>query len=383
MEFKTLDDYEWKGKRVLLRSDLNSELLKGKPQMSDRISESAKTILELKKKKARVVVLAHQGSPGKDDCISLEGHVKLLRKFVDVKFVKDTIGEKALKETAKLKDGEVLVLENVRFVKDEMKPSENNELVSKLKDKFDIYINDAFSVCHRSQSSIVAFPKVLESCVGRTMERELRALEKLNLKEALFILGGAKVAENVKLTKVANRVLATGVFGAMAVYSKGVKLGKEESVFADELALVDDIKSLGDKIVAPVDFAIDVGRRKEVFWDELPVEYGLQDIGEKTIEIFSKEIAKAKVIFMSGTAGVCENKLFGLGTRKLFEAILKSKAFSVIGGGHTITALKEFGFKKEKFGYVSLSGGALESFVAGDKLPGLEALGVNENREFS
>ena len=380
MKFKTLDDFQWKGKCVLLRSDLNSELIKGKPQMSDRIVESAKTIRELIKKGAKVVVLAHQGTPGKSDCISLKRHAKLLNEFVKIKFVEDTIGERALKEIKKLENGEAILLENVRFVPAEMKPSLENDLVKKLAPLFDVYVNDAFSVCHREQTSIVSFPKVLKSCVGRTMEHELKVLEKLDLKEALFILGGAKVGGNVKLSKIAKKVLATGVFGAMVVYANGTKLGAEEKVFADEAGLVEEMKSLGEKVIAPVDFAIDVGKRKEILLDELPSDKKIQDIGSESLKLFAKEIMAAKTIFMRGTAGVCEDEKFQFGTRELFKAILKSKAFSVIGGGHTITALKEMGFDKKKFGYVSLSGGALESFVAGDNLPGLEALEKQASR---
>src|SRR3989344_5526639 len=148
MKFKTLDDFNWKGKRVLLRADLNSEVVRGKVILSDRIVESVKTIRELLRKGARVVVLAHQGTPGSADFISLKQHAKLLSEFVKIKFVNDILGNKAVEEIVGLKNGESLLLENVRMLKDEFSPYLKNDIVRILSPLFDVYINDAFSVCH-------------------------------------------------------------------------------------------------------------------------------------------------------------------------------------------------------------------------------------------
>src|SRR3989344_5384893 len=153
MKYKILDDFNFKGKRVLLRADLNSEVDDGKVVMGERIVESAKTIKELIKKKAKIVILAHQGRKGDKDFLDLRQHAKLLNKFVKVKFVADVIGKSALHEIGKLKDGEALLLDNVRFVDDEMKPSLDNKIVKIFAPLFDIYINDAFSVSHRAQTS--------------------------------------------------------------------------------------------------------------------------------------------------------------------------------------------------------------------------------------
>jgi phosphoglycerate kinase len=375
MNYKTLDDFYFKGKRVLLRCDINSEIEKGKVILSDRIVESAKTIKELQKKKAKVVVLGHQGQPGKSDFISLKQHGRLLNKFVKIKFVPDTIGKKALDEIGKLKDGQALLLENVRFVDDEFKPSDNNKLIKNLAGLFDVYVNDAFSVCHREQTSIVSFPKLLPSAVGRTMERELRSLEKLGVEETLFVLGGAKVEGSIKLIARAKRVLATGVLAFVVLKARGYEIGKTEEIFKEEMKFVEEIKKFEDKIVVPIDFAFEInGKRKELSLKDLPSELRLQDIGKESVKLFAEEIGKAKSVFMSGTAGVCESKIFREGTEGLFRAIMKSKAFSVLGGGNTISAMEEMKISRKKFGYVSLSGGALESYVAGEKLPGLEVL---------
>lgn len=375
MKFKTIDDFQWKGKKVLLRSDLNSEVVRGKLILSDRIIESAKTISELKKKGAKVVVLAHQGSPDSDDFISLKQHAKLLNGFVKIKFVKDILGKKAVGEIIGLKNGEALLLENVRMLKEEFFPSLKSDMVRILSPLFDIYINDAFSVCHRNHTSIVSFPRVLPSGTGKLMERELNALENLNVKDALFVLGGMKNEGNLKVARKAKKILASGLFGALVVMSRGINLGRENEVLKDDLKFVSELKRIDKKIVAPVDFAVDFrGKRQELLLDEFPSHSKVFDIGHKSVKIFTREIMKAKSVFMSGPAGICDREKFCYGTRELFNAIIKSGKFSVIGGGHTITALKEMGINKKKFGYVSLSGGALESFVAGEKLVGLEVL---------
>ena len=160
MNYKTLDDFDFKGKKVLLRSDLNSEIEKGKAIMSQRISESAKTIKELIKKKARVAVLAHQGRKGDPDFTELKQHAELLNKLVKIKFVPDVSGEKAVSAIKKLKDGEAILLDNVRSLNEEMKPDVSGLMVKTLAPLFDIYVNDAFSVSHRNQTSMVSFPEV-------------------------------------------------------------------------------------------------------------------------------------------------------------------------------------------------------------------------------
>src|SRR3989344_1385392 len=199
MKFKTLDDFNFKGKRVLVRSDLNSEVDNGKVIEGERIKESAKTIKELMRKKAKVVVMAHQGRKGDKDFTDLRQHAKLLNKYVKIKFVLDVIGDRALEEIEKLKDGEALLLDNIRNLDEEMKPSDDNVIVNKLRGLFDIYINDAFSVSHRVQTSIVSFPKFLDSGIGRVMQRELESLEKIKINECLFLLGGTKVEDEIVL----------------------------------------------------------------------------------------------------------------------------------------------------------------------------------------
>ncbi|MFA5060950.1 MAG: phosphoglycerate kinase [Candidatus Pacearchaeota archaeon] len=375
---KTLSDFNFKNKTVILRSDLNSDVIKGKIIPSERIKESAETIKELKNKGAKVIVIAHQGSPGKEDFISLKQHSKILKKYTKIKFVKDIIGKKAISKIKNLKPGKAILLENIRFEKEEFKTDKKNYLIGKLSSLADFYVNDAFSVCHREQASIVLFPKYLESCAGRLLEKEVNALKKLKIKNCLYILAGAKPSDNLKLMKE-KKILACGLFGQMCLIAKGKKLGAQEvylrNIIKDFGKIIGILKNKQKNVMTPIDFAVKFkGKRKEIGLEDFPVNFEIFDIGEKTINIFVKEIKKAKAIYMKGPAGDCSNKNFRKGTFKILKAISESKGFSVIGGGHLSDAIEKSKIDKNKFNHVSLSGGALLNYIAGEKLPGLEAL---------
>jgi len=376
---KTLNDFNFKGKRVLLRADLNSNVVDGKVLMSERIRRSVRSVKELKRKGARVVVIAHQGQPGKSGFLSLKKHAKLLRKFVKVRFVDEVVGERALKEIGKLKNGEVLLLENVRFEKDEFNvgKGKKNELY-KLVDLFDIYVNDAFSVCHREHFSIVGFPKYLKSCAGRLLEEEIKVLKKINIKECLHVLGGAKPRDYLVLLK-GNKVLACGLFGQSCLVARGKDLGAQNKYLRKE-ADVDEkflrkLKLKLKNVETPVDFAVRVkGSRRELKLDEFPSKFEIFDIGSETIEKYVEEIKKAKFIYMKGPVGYFSYRSFDKGTNALLRAVAESRAFSLIGGGHLSDAVFESGINRKKFGHVSLSGGALLKYIGGGRLVGLERL---------
>ncbi len=369
MKFKTLSDFKLAGKRILLRVDLNTEVINGKVIPSPRFKAHLQTINELKRKKAKIVILAHQSRPGEKDFISLKKHAKILK----VKFVPDVIGEEAISAIQKLKSGEVLLLENIRFLKEEFQGDEKNILIKTLAPLFDLYVNDAFSVSHRNQTSITGFPKVLPSAIGRIMESELKNLEKLKIKNCLFILGGKKIEENLMLlTK--RKILSAGTLGQLLLISRGVNFGLQNKLLKNELKYIRELKKF-TKIIAPLDYAFLInGKRKEFSLDELPVNYEIMDIGKKTMNLYINEIKKAKAIFMKGPVGYCEEKYFCEGTKAILEAIANSKAFSVLAGGHLSTTVEKLKINKNKFGYISLSGGALVEYLAGKKLPGLEAL---------
>lgn len=373
----SLKNTNLKNKTILLRADINSPIIKGKVLMNERIKQSAQTIKYLKSKKAKVIILAHQSQPGKIDFISLEQHTKLLNKLTKVKFVKDIIGKKAKKEIKNLKDGQAILLNNIRFIKDEYNPGKNS-IVKFFLPLIDYYVNDAFSVSHRNQTSIVSFPKYFSSFPGPNLEKELNALKKIHLKETLYILGGAKSEDNIKILKKTKKILATGIFALYCLNIKGYKLGKQEKTLIKNknLKIINsEIKKHIKKIITPIDLAINVnGKRNEIPISQLPTDYLIPDIGTKTIKLYSQEIKKAKSIFMKGPAGNTDLKSFSKGTNELLKAISKSKAFSLLGGGHLNEAIDENKISKKKFNHISLSGGALISYVAGKKLPGIEAL---------
>jgi phosphoglycerate kinase len=399
-KFLTLDDVKVKDKVVLVRVDFNSAI----DPKTHKILEDARirasgetTIKELSEKGAKVVILAHQGRKGDPDFIPLKQHAEILSKILKkpVKYVDDLYGEKAKNAIKGLKDGEILVLENVRTFAGETKdgtPEEHakTEFVKNLAPLADLFVNDAFAAAHRAHVSMVGFTAVLPSVAGRIMERELKSLGKIvenPEKPCIFIIGGAKADDSLEISKyvldnaIANYVLTGGVVGQVFLAAKGVDLGKPNMDYLESKELtgfLPGIKALiqkyPDKIKTPLDLAVEVkGKRKEISLSELPTEYSTYDIGKKTVEEYTNIIRKAKSIVISGPMGVYENKEFSFGTKRILEEIANSKAFSLAGGGHTISAIEEFGLTK-KISYISTAGGALIEFLMGKKLPGVAAL---------
>jgi len=396
----TMDDLDFKGKTALVRVDFNSPIDPNTKKVLDdtRIKAHGETtIKELAQKGAKVVVLAHQGRPGDPDFTPLKQHAEILGKILGkpVKYVDDVFGEKARNAIKELKNGEILVLENVRTFPDEQKkgaPEDHakTEFVRKLAPLANVFVNDAFAAAHRAHVSIVGFTAVLPSVAGRIMERELKALGRVLQapeKPCVYILGGAKADDSLKISqyvlknKIADHVLTGGVVGHLFLAAKGVNLGKPNMEFLEKKELMGLISGIKDLMTAypglvevPVDLAVDIGgKRKEIAVTSLPTDYLIYDIGENTIKKYGDIIRSAKSIVISGPMGVYENKEFLLGTKKTFEAIAMSKAFSLVGGGHTIAAVEELGLAK-KMGYVSTAGGALIGFLMGEQLPGVVAL---------
>ena len=399
-KYLTLDDVKVKDKVVLVRVDFNSPVDPESKKILDdaRIrAHGQTTIKELVEKGAKVVILAHQGRKGDSDFIPLKQHAEILSKILGkpVKYVDDVFGEKAKDAIKNLKSGEILVLENVRTYAAETKegtPEEHakTELVKNLAPLANLFVNDAFAAAHRAHVSIIGFTAVLQSAAGRIMERELKSLSKVlesPEKPCVFILGGAKADDSLEISKyvlnkrIADFVLTGGVVGHVFLAAKGFDLGKLNTSFLEKkelMGLVPGIKELiqkyPDKIKTPKDLAIEVnGKRKEISVDELPANYPIFDIGTKTAENYAKIISNAKSIVVSGPMGVFENSEFIFGTKRIFEEIANSKAFSLAGGGHTIAALQKLELA-DKISYVSTAGGALIEFLMGKKLPGVVAL---------
>ena len=399
-KYKTLDDFQVKNKVVLVRVDFNSEIdpVSKKVTSDVRIRAHAEsTLKELAEKGAKTVVLAHQGRKGDQDYTSLKEHAEVLQKILKcpVKYVDDLFGDKAKSAIKSLQGGEILVLENVRSWDKETKSmspedASKTELVQNLAPLADLFVNDAFAAAHRGHVSMVGFTAVLPSAAGRIMERELKSLSKAlekPEKPSVYVMGGAKADDSLEISKyvlskgIADYVLTGGVTGQLFLAAKGIVLGKGNMAYLEKkelTSLIPGIKALekqfGDKVLTPVDFALEVnGKRKEIPISKLPTENSIMDIGAKTVESYVKIIADAKSIVVSGPMGVYENKEFNYGTKKVFEAIANSKAFSLAGGGNTIAAIQEYGLTK-KIGYISTAGGALIEFLMGKKLPGVVAL---------
>jgi len=398
---KTLDDVDASGKRVFVRVDVNSPIDPTTKRILDdsRIREhTEQTIKELVSKKAKVVVLAHQGRKGDPDFTSLREHAEIMGRILGkkVQFIDDIFGEKAKSAIASLREGDVLLLENVRMWDKETKSATaeehaKTELVQNLAHYVDVFVVDAFAAAHRAHASLVGFMPVAKHVVaGRVLEKELRALAKVRGKPerpCVYILGGAKaedaadISEAVLSQGIADYVLTGGLVANLFLAAKGYDLGEpnmkvlEEKGFMELLSRFKDVLNrFSGKIILPVDLAVDVdGKRKEVGVDQLPTQYLVKDIGSKTLIQYEKIIAGAKSLVMNGPMGVFEVEEFALGTKKVFEAIAKSKAFSVIGGGHTIAAAAKFGYTN-KVSHVSTGGGALMEFLSKGSLPVIEEL---------
>lgn len=380
LNIKTLDDLTVKDKRVFVRIDINSDIRKGKLIPSERLTAPLETIKELQNKKAKVVLLAHQGRPGSEDFTSLRQHANFLKKKIhNFQCIPEVIGMRALESIISLKAGHVLLLDNVRTVQDEMdyEITKPNKLIDTLAPLVDIYVNDAFSVSHREQASITGFPCRVPSAIGRVFERELRALQKIQLHNALLVLGGSKPEDNIELVeKSKGKILASGLFGPFCLMALGKNLGTQNNVMKAQLKKYGPIiRQHRKKIMLPHDLAIEKkGKRYDAQLNEFPLKGEILDLGIETIEIYAREIMQAKSIFFKGLAGLCSEPQFSVGTEALLRALTISKGFTVVSGGHTLTMIEKLKIPKSKFGYVSLSGGALIHYLAHKTLPGIEAL---------
>ena len=403
---KTLDDFAFKGKTVLLRVDINCPVDKESKRIKDdtRIRRSLPSIKELAEKEARLVILAHQADPlDYQNFILLREHSEILGRLLGkkVNYIEDIAGPYALESISKLKPGEILLLENIRLYTEEtiifekevkLPPEKQTEtfLVKKLSSLADIYICDAFAAAHRSEPSLVAFPRLLPSGCGRLFEEEVRVLTKVRDNPELpcvFVLGGAKILDAFKMMEKvlekgsADKVLTQGLVGEIMLLAKGYSLGATTEKFIKEKNLEEFIhqakkllETYPEKVIYPQDIAIEEKeRRKEHPVSSLPVDGLIVDIGEETIKTYEKIIQEAGTVFLNGPAGIYEEEIAREGTRRIWEKIAKSKAFSVIGGGDTISAAKKFGLEKD-FSYISTAGGGLVRFISGEKLAVIEAL---------
>lgn len=400
MELPVLRDFNLAGKKVLLRVDINSPIDPKTNEILDdsRIRRHSITLDALTDSK--VVILAHQSKPGLEDFTTLKRHAQKLKEVNggEVKYIDDIFGSAAGREIKNLKNGEILVLENVRFCSEEISPDvvakppseqAKTNLVRKLSSYVDFYVNDAFAVSHRSQPSIVAFPRVLPSCAGKLMEKEVRMLSSVlesKKKPRVFAFGGSKAEDSFKVIKsllereTADSILTSGVVANIFLLAKDCDIGKEnKQVLASKKLehLIGEAKELlskyRGKIETPADLAFQKnGSRVEASVDKFPNQKIL-DIGIETIAHYSSIINDARFAVANGPCGVFETRDFAFGTEELLKAMARSGAFSIIGGGHLSALAQSMNLSRE-ISYVSTGGKATLYFLAEEKLPGVEAL---------
>ena len=397
MEFNylTLDDFELRDKRVLLRLDINAPLDPNTKQILDdgRIVAATPTLDALAS--AKVTVLSHQSRPGREDFTSLDQHAILLQKNCSqpVRFVDDVMGPAAREAIMGIRSGEVLVLDNVRFCAEEILEEDGEKLaktnlVSRLAPLFDIYVNDAFATAHRSQASLVGFPYLLPSAAGKLMEKELAALKRLLTepdRPSTYILGGAKVEDKVAVIKnilstgKADHVLVGGNVAKVFLKAAGKKLSQPDEQdlvnVTGEIAKAKRILSKYRKrLVIPTDFGtINDGKCSNTPVAKLPRAGRALDIGTDTAEQFSQLISASNTVVAAGPMGVFEQDGFEAGTRVVLESMAGSGAFTVIGGGH-LSGYAGILSISEKLSHVSTAGGAMLSLLAGEELPAIVAL---------
>ncbi|RPJ53482.1 MAG: phosphoglycerate kinase [Acidobacteria bacterium] len=387
----SIRDLDLAGKRLFMRVDFNVPVKDGKVSDDTRIQASLPSIKLAQEKKAKIILASHLGRPkGKPQPeFSLKPVADRLSAILGqpAQFVGDCVGAEVEAKAKALAPGQVLLLENVRFHEGETK--NDPEFSRQLAALAEVYVNDAFGSAHRAHSSTYGVPEVLgKGAAGLLMERELESLSKVLFhpeRPVVAILGGAKVSDKIEvienLLTFANAVLLGGGMAYTFFKAQGKNIGKsllEEDKLDVAKAVLEKAKSRGVKLLLPVDHVVapklEAGVETKVLSvDEIPDGWMGLDIGPKTVEQFEAEIAKAKTIIWNGPVGVFEIDAFAKGTMAIAQAVAGARAFSLIGGGDSISAVKKAGVT-DKIGHISTGGGASLEFLAGEKLPGVEIL---------
>lgn len=390
---KTVDDLQVKGKRVLLRCDFNVPLQDGVITDENRITAALPTIQKLVDDGAKVILCSHMGKPKGEPKpeLSLAPVAKRLSGLLgkDVVFAKDdtVVGENARAAVAKMQDGDVVLLENTRYRKEETK---NEETFSKeLASLADIFVNDAFGSSHRAHCSTVGVAAfVQESAVGYLMEKEIAFLgNAVNNPERPFvaILGGSKVSDKINVIRNLLEKVDTLIIGGGMAYTfsaaEGGKIGTsllEEDKIPYALDMMKQAKEKGVRFLTPVDTVIakefkNDTEYKTVTAGEIPDGWMGLDIGEKTRELFADAIKGAKTVVWNGPMGVFEFENFAGGTKAVAEAMAAIDATTIIGGGDSAAAVNQMGYG-EKMSHISTGGGASLEFLEGKELPGVAAV---------
>ena len=395
MNKKTVKDLDVKGKKVLVRVDFNVPLSKeekGKIADDARIKAAIPTIDYLLENGAKVILMSHLGRPKGEANpeFSLKPVADYLENVYGDKFVfapsDVVVDEKVKEEVNKLEDGQIALLENTRYRKEETKNGE--DFAKELASLADLYVNDAFGTSHRAHASNVGVASILPSAVGLLIEKEIDIMGKaLEAPEHPFvsILGGAKVSDKIGvienlITKV-DTILIGGGMAYTFLKAQGKEIGKsllEEDKMDLSLELIKKAEANGVEILLPVDVVIadkiEAGVDTEVVdIDNIPADKEALDIGPKTAELFASKIKEAKTVVWNGPMGVFEIKEFADGTNKVAQALAESDAITIVGGGDSALAIEMAGLK-DKITHVSTGGGASLEFLEGKDLPGITAI---------
>lgn len=389
--YKTIKDYNLKGKKVIIRCDFNVPIEDGIIKDDTRIKKSLRTIRYARKEGAKVILLSHLGRVKTEEDKEkytlkpvADSLSKALRK--KVKFFNQTRGKEIEEYIKNMKEKDVVLLENTRFEDlDKKKESKNDKSLGKYWASLgDLYINDAFGTIHRTHASNVGISKNLKSGIGFLVEKEIKELNKLESpkKPYTIILGGSKVSDKINLiqnlAKKADYLLIGGAMSFTFLKAAGFNIGsslceKEEISFCTKM-----LNKYSEKIILPIDVvtAKEIKEKAETntrFINEIEEdEIGL-DIGKKTIEVFKQYIDDSKTIFWNGPMGYFEIKKFSKGTKEICHLVANSKAYKIIGGGDTARAVTEMGYEKQ-MNHISTGGGASLTYLEKTKLKALELI---------
>lgn len=396
MNKKSIKDFDYKGKKVLVRCDFNVPLKDGEITDETRIRESLPTIEYLTNEGAAVILMSHLGRPkGKANHeYSLEPVAKKLSEMLDkeVRFLDDdkVVSDKTIKEVASIKDGEIVLLQNTRFLEGEEK--NDKDFSKKLASLADLYVNDAFGTAHRAHASNVGVSEILPSAVGLLVEKEIEVMaNSIENPERPFvaILGGAKVSDKIGvienlLTKV-DKIIIVGAMANTFLKAEGKGVGTS-LVEDDKLDLAKDLinkaKDANVELILPVDLLVadelkDDVEIKTVSTDEIPEDKMALDIGEETIEKIKEALSDAKTVVWNGPAGVFEVEALSKGTFAIADILADLDATTIIGGGDSAAAVEKSG-KADKITHISTGGGASLELLEGKELPGIACI---EDRE--
>lgn len=375
MKLRTINGQNFRSKRVLIRTDYNVPLQDGKIQDATRIEESLPTLRFLIEQGAKIIIMSHLGRPknGSTPEFRLDPIAKMLSELLEkpVRKLDECVGQEVQSAVFEMKEGEIIMLENLRFHPEEEK--NDPEFCKALASLGEAYISDAFGTVHRAHASTFGVAKLVPAFAGFLIEKEFEVLSKLLQAPehpVCLIAGGAKVDTKIgileKFLPIADIFILGGALANTFLKASGQDIGT--SLYEHE-KLETARKFLqaaaGKMVLLPIDAA---------YSDENQNSAKILDIGPKTIELYSNAIKKAKTIIWNGPMGLYELNAFAKGTAALAKAISESSAYSVLGGGDTIDAIHNFGFSGKEFSHISTGGGAMLEFLEGKVLPGIEVL---------